>query len=1011
LLWLDGDGIKLGAAEDWITDPQGAVASIVAKLGEPWCNASYVWFFSSGHGLELDEQKRWTGQLDLNTVRVRLAFLTERPLGESEAIALTNHARAGVPQFDPAISRTVQLNFIRRPRWEQYPDRDVLGDIPTIGLVRGEEDLLEVPADLTHQAQWSHAQGHGGAIAHHPSATAAVLAIGKPIGGGAGAGTLYPHLQSAVRHLVTANPLPSGTASSSHARAIVDELRALIEQHYEQISANLAAHHRVWADITDYLEGGISDWAEWLLENGASLKPRKTVDFVEPAPAAQPAPESVLLSEMRTRVAEVIHKFHTERAPAYWNNPLREMEAISAPAELMIAPTGTGKSTAMRAGAVAALAARPDDHDEHTVVIALPRHSLGGEQIRMLKREHPAANISAAIWRGRHADDPQGPGKKMCLRNDEAKELESFSVSVDDHLCKKGRGSKAIRCPLFFQCGYQRQKSLEADLWFTAHESITHQKPKAIGNPRLMMIDENPLDAFLFGTEKNKPFKLALDALLEPPQKLKRLLAAELMSGREALYKIFSKLRTRPVTKSALRIFADGRAAQLRALEWQEKIEPGIRPDMPKEEISERLKTAESNIAVVRRAALWRLIEIALDDNAPEVCGLIQIRLAKGGDRIIYMVGLREVAESWIAPTLIADATGDAEMLRPIWPKLRLAKWPALPRPHVKVFQIMDRSIGKWAVAPEPKKEGIERKAKGARRIYAALLHQALQYGGKSVVAIVYKSTEEWIKANCAVPSWLMLTHFGDVAGTDIYKDVRALFVIGRPLPQVEAVTKQAEALSGEHIAQRQYVARKVEIPVVPGEGILKGVTAMRVTQYRHPHPLAERLRWQVCEAAIIQADGRARGALRTAETPLDIWLWTDVPVPELGPVIPKLWAQVAVGLDWQMLATDGIWLENTRHAALAYPEMFSKNGLLWARQASRSRTSSPIDITIGELVRESLPRPVIYQLEGRGCLPTRAVFLPTPQTPDPKAWLEAKLGPLSRFEFVLPETAQEAAE
>ena len=50
----------------------------------------------------------------------------------------------------------------------------------------------------------------------------------------------------------------------------------------------------------------------------------------------------------------------------------------------------------------------------------------------MLRREHPDGDYGAAVWRGRHADDPEAPdpdhsGKyhKMCLRSPEAKELEA----------------------------------------------------------------------------------------------------------------------------------------------------------------------------------------------------------------------------------------------------------------------------------------------------------------------------------------------------------------------------------------------------------------------------------------------------------------------------------------------------------------------------------------------------------------------------------------------------------
>jgi len=54
---------------------------------------------------------------------------------------------------------------------------------------------------------------------------------------------------------------------------------------------------------------------------------------------------------------------------------------------------------------------------------------------------------------------------------------------------------------------------------------------------------------------------------------------------------------------------------------------------------------------------------------------------------------------------------------------------------------------------------------------------------------------------------------------------------------------------------------------------------------------------------------GRARAGLRSEDEPLDIHLWTDVPVPELGPVEPVLWEDVAGDLDGLMLASGGVWI------------------------------------------------------------------------------------------------------
>ena len=81
-------------------------------------------------------------------------------------------------KLDPSISRAVQPNYIKRPHWVEHPDRDVLGDIPTIGWVKGTHEYLAVPDDLTHRRAGRQAQGHNVDIADHPDAETAVRGIG-----------------------------------------------------------------------------------------------------------------------------------------------------------------------------------------------------------------------------------------------------------------------------------------------------------------------------------------------------------------------------------------------------------------------------------------------------------------------------------------------------------------------------------------------------------------------------------------------------------------------------------------------------------------------------------------------------------------------------------------------------------------------------------------------------------------------------------------------------------------
>jgi putative DNA primase/helicase len=682
------------------------------------------------------------------------------------------------------------------------------------------------------------------------------------------------------------------------------------------------------------------------------------------------------------------------------------------PAYLLPSPTGSGKSQAARDKAVKALRKSP----KQAVVIAVPRHALGKEQVDQLKDEHPnAKHVTAAIWRGRFADDPEIEGKKMCWRPDDVKELERVHVDIERNLCKQGRGDTAIKCPFYDDCGSQRQKHQNANLWFVAHELLVHEKPSCIGDLIFLAIDESPLDAFVFGIDDNDRIELSLDALLDPvPEKLFEAEAKRLKKAREALHGILSGLTVptdqhKGVPVPKLMTFPGAESiGELVKMEWRGKVDPKISPNMSKKEIIEAAKGAESNAVIAKRVMLWELVK-ALIHSEVKVCGRVQVhRGGEGNGRVIRMVGVREIAAGWNAPMVVLDATGDVEVLKHIWPKIVvLGTLNRLEYPHVKIYQVVDRSMSKYTVAIESKSDNekeLTRKAKAARRMYAALLLKALPYantqaaGEFSVGAIIYKSTEKWIKENCFVPKWLKLAHHGDVTGSNDFENVAAHFVIGRALPPEEIMTRQAEALSGEYIAERKYVEGTGEILIDPP---IDGFGAVEVQQYHHLNELAERLRWQVMEGGTLQALERARMGLRTATDPLAAFLWTDVPVDALGPVSPMVWEEIEadVSLGVIMLASGGAWLENRPDAEKAYAGIVTAEGL-----KSEAKREVEGFLYIESIIRESPPPllvKVTYKRAGPGYATSRAVFMA--DVADPRGWLVERLGPIASFEVGWP--------
>jgi hypothetical protein len=1010
LFWLDVDGFLT----PWRKHPQRAMRAIVNALGQPFASTSFVWFFSATHGLERDEHKRWTGNISEDNVRVRLGFITERPLNESEAIALSALAKLKVPAIDLAASRLVQPNYIKRPLWLINPHLDPLGEVATLGWIGGKHDRLAVLDDLTHKARWAKAQGqhHGGGakaeaqgqhcggaeIASHPDAESAVRAIGSD-------GAVRPHLMDAVRHLLRAHPPPDIRSFYDHAAAIVDEVRELIEQHREAIVGNLVRHGRSEHAVDALLAHINPSWARWLLNHPSALR-RKTVKLIKDS-------DNVTTLASANTIYERVDRT-VERACFGEIDPFAQLahkETGTAPVELLIAPTGARKSTLMREAAVRFV----QEHPDQSVVIFMPRHRLGDEQIKLLHKEHPNADFSAAIWRGRQALDPDADGQQMCQRPDEAQAVQDALLNVEHALCKQGRGRKAVKCPLYNICGYQRQKQVVANIWFMPHEMLTQKPLKLFGDIGLVMIDESPLDAFMFGLDRNDQVMFGLDLLREPPNNGDRLLS----DGREALYRALHPLvvpsdrhLSVPATRACLHEFpertliirmrrrrkirmSDYDARHLARREWRNKVKAKIRPTMSAKQVEQALLTAAvSNPLVKHHATLFETVaDFTKADPAFERCGRIQVhRGAKG--REIRMVGLQPIAKGWRkVRALICDATGDPVLLRAIWPQLQCEQdsWEQLPRPEcVRVLQMIDRTFSKYAVAVEGKNaKELARKQAAARRMYAALLVRALEYGGQPVAAIMYKSTRTWVEANCFVPDWLTLLHHGDVTGTNEIRYVRALFVVGRPLPAPEDITRQAEALFGEYIAPRDYKQTTGRIPIVPD---CAGNTAVEVEGlWRHQHPIGERLRRQACEGALIQAAGRARAGLRGPNEPLDLHLWTDIPLSELGRVVPVLKDELEDGLDAQMLAAGGVWLECAPDAAEAYPALFKLEALKRDRER-RGGTTLLIGILISNVVSPRLLR-VTYKRVGKGRRRARAVTLLARD--QVRGWLEARLGPL----------------
>ena len=266
-------------------------------------------------------------------------------------------------------------------------------------------------------------------------------------------------------------------------------------------------------------------------------------------------------------------------------------------------------------------------------------------------------------------------------------------------------------------CGYQRQQLLHANIWFCAHETLLHEIPAVFGTVLRLFIDEDPLDAFLFGLDEKGAETISRWRSMLSPRCRSHIEdddeRDDLQKGRRQLHQILTRLRLGPVPVNALREFYKEKTDEMLRLEWKNKIDDvDITPDMDSRTIKQQLAKAAINRTIKARVMLWKLIGEAVEkgivingdqvwpnpgehEEHDMISGRIEIIRDEKQGRMIRMKGVKEIAGGCHdIPTLIGSATLDHELLLPIWPRAK--PYPPVivdKPPHVVVRQVIDHAF------------------------------------------------------------------------------------------------------------------------------------------------------------------------------------------------------------------------------------------------------------------------------------------------------------------------------
>jgi putative DNA primase/helicase len=551
-------------------------------------------------------------------------------------------------------------------------------------------------------------------------------------------------------------------------------------------------------------------------------------------------------------------------------------------------------------------------------VLSVPRHRLGDEVVADLAN----SGIEGRVWRGREADDPDAPGEKMCREPERVELVMKARLSVQSHACFSQSGE----CPSFNVCGYQRQQCHSPDVWIVAHQLLFHPKPESFPWPAAVAIDESFWNSALQGLQPT--VKVWLRSLRETryvPRDLSRTADLNHISQRVHAALIGEKSG---YIRSAALLEAGITADDLHhayVLEWRRKIDPTVHPNMSINKIRARCQSvAARNEEVFRLTTLWKLLQRTAEghfDRSP----WLELRTdepvpitTSSTEPAIRMIWREDIHDSWQAPTMVMDATLPELIVKEFFPQMERLVAPSAPTPHARVRQIIDNTMPAGMLIPS---KSANDKTNQTRRNHGERIRRFIEVRANEVrpgkvLVICQLGLEKELRGQ--LPDNVDVQHYNNIAGENAWSNVALLIVIGRTEASPQEVERTARALFGADIAELEpgHWYPQVQRGVRMRDGTVKAVEGSC-----HPDPRAEAVRWQICEAGLIQSIGRGRAVNRSAANPLQIDILTKVVLPiEVDEV--TTWDEIQPSLA-QVMKARGAVPVNYRDMATAYKDLF----------------------------------------------------------------------------------------
>jgi len=752
---------------------------------------------------------------------------------------------------------------------------------------------------------------------------------------------------------------------------------------------------------------------------------------IPPLPPTYPAPH-LSPDEARARLTEAIRSFMTA-VPKYWTavedaraaaqekdqhrNPLdfNDLAHAALPPILGLpVDVGLGKTSTARTAIADLLAS--GGLGARKVVYAVPRHDLGAEQVA----DFTSLGLRAMLWKGRTSPDqtPENPEQLMCLDTEATFDALEIEHPVEQSCCKADNGDKIHLCGHYHTCGYQRQKPIAkaADIIVCAHDSLFHVKPEAIGKVGLLVIDEAFWQSGLRGLDGKTT--LTQDGL-EPGRtslvcygkkgKMAVEATVDLVAARGRLWKALQVSEPGPLRVGLLQ--AVGLTAEecrhAAGLEYRRMRNAGLLPGMSSVERRARIDAVlppkgEPWAPPGRCAKLWHILADALEYGHDAASAeLVHEMTESGSVRALRLRWRSKMRAGWSdqLPILHLDATLRRELAQTYLPRIDIAAPVAACQAHVRIRQVTGSPTSARALTPGP--DAKDRDCKAALvhlrdlRAWIALRARQCHRPGQSVDLLVIgqKAAIDALRA-AGLPPRVEAVHFNALSGLDRWGGIGGIIVLGRTLPAPRTVEILSIALTGRVPASNP-VAAGWWYPMVDRHVRLADRRTVPLAMEAHIDPIAEAVRWSICEGELIQAIGRGRGVNRTAATALEIDLLTDVVLPvTVDSLVP--WSDLRPTRR-DLMALRGIVLENAADMTACFPDLWPS-----AQAARQDRARSVTNCYYRSSYNSKMSHSsveVAYRPAGPGHR-ERSACVDLARIPDPEAWLTNRLGPLAYFEL-----------